>query len=373
MSSTKKKKVLFVATVVKTHIMEFHIPYLKLFKDNGWETFVAARNDYDDFENCIIPYCDHYFDIPFERFPLKVANIRAYKILKKVIDDNKFNIIHCHTPVGAMITRLAAISARKKGTKVIYTAHGFHFYKGAPLLNWIIYFPVEWLCAFMTDTLITINQEDYHFATKYIQARSVKYIPGVGIDLSKFSQQNIDIVAKRRSLDIPNDKIWIISVGELIPRKNHIRLIKAISEIPNIYLTIAGRGILKDDIETLINQMGLHNRVKLLGYRFDIPELCTSADIFALPSIQEGLPVALMEAMACSKAVVCSRIRGCTDLIDRHGGILFNPHHISDIKEAILTLLKSDRAEMGMYNHAAIQQYDIASIICYMQNIYELR
>ncbi|MEY8688208.1 glycosyltransferase family 4 protein [Bacteroides sp. AN502(2024)] len=373
MDNTQKNKVLFVATVVKTHIMEFHIPYLKMFKDYGWETYVAAKNDYDNPEDCNIPYCDYYYDTPFERCPLKAANIRAYKTLKKVIDDNNFNIIHCHTPVGAMISRFAAISARKRGTKVIYTAHGFHFFKGAPLLNWIIYFPVEWLCAFMTDTLITINQEDYQFAAKYIPARSVKYIPGVGIDLSKFALQAIDIVAKRKSLCIPNDKIWVISVGELIPRKNHVRLIKAISEIPEIYLTIAGRGVLKGELDTLINQLGLSHRVKLLGYRSDIPELCTAADIFAFPSMQEGLPVALMEAMACSKAVVCSRIRGCTDLIDTQGGILFNPHRIIDIKEAILTLLESDRTEMGTYNHAAIQQYDIACIINQMQDIYKLQ
>ena len=124
------KKVLFVATVVKTHIMEFHIPYLKMFKEMGWETVVAARNDYENPADCVIPYCDTYYNIPFERNPLKLGNLKAYTDLKKVIDGGGYDIIHCHTPVGAMLTRLAAKQARKNGTKVFYTAHGFHFYKG---------------------------------------------------------------------------------------------------------------------------------------------------------------------------------------------------------------------------------------------------
>lgn len=129
------KKVLFVATVVKTHIMEFHIPYLKMFQDMGWETAVAARNDYEDPADCKIPFCGTYYDIPFERLPWKAANFRAYRELKAIIDREHFDIIHCHTPVGAMIARLAARDARKRGTKVIYTAHGFHFFKGAPVKN----------------------------------------------------------------------------------------------------------------------------------------------------------------------------------------------------------------------------------------------
>ena len=131
------KKVLFVATVVKTHLMQFHIPYLKMFKDMGWETAVASRNDYENPADCVIPYCDTYYDIPFERTPWKSANLRAYKILKQIMEEGDYDIIHCHTPVGALIARLAALGVRKKGTKVIYTAHGFHFFKGAPLVNWL--------------------------------------------------------------------------------------------------------------------------------------------------------------------------------------------------------------------------------------------
>lgn len=176
------KKVLFVATVVKTHIMEFHIPYLKMFKEMGWETAVAAKNDYEVPEDCVIPYCDTYYNIQFERNPMALGNIKAYKCLKKVIDEGEYDIIHCHTPVGAMMTRLAAKQARKKGTKVLYTAHGFHFFKGASAVNWLVYYPVEkWLSRY-TDVLITINKEDYARAQTF-KAGKVCYVPGVGIIL----------------------------------------------------------------------------------------------------------------------------------------------------------------------------------------------
>ena len=194
------KKVLFVATVVKTHIMEFHIPYLKMFQDMGWETAVAARNDYEDPADCKIPFCDTYYDIPFERLPWKAANIKAYRELKAIIDREYFDIIHCHTPVGAMIARLAARDARKRGTKVIYTAHGFHFFKGAPVKNWLMFYPAEWLLAPLTDVLVTINKEDYALAKRKIHAKRIEYVPGVGVDTAKFHVGTVDRAEKRREL-----------------------------------------------------------------------------------------------------------------------------------------------------------------------------
>ena len=166
------KKVLFVATVNR-HIIGCHLPYLKWFKEQGYEVDVASRGIEE------IDYCDKHFNLSFERFPLKSNNIKAYKELKKIISNNHYEIIHCHTPVGGVLTRLAARKERKKGTKVLYTAHGFHFYKGAPLLNWIIYYPIEKIMAKFTDCLITIVNEDYEFAKKHLKAKEIRHIKAI--------------------------------------------------------------------------------------------------------------------------------------------------------------------------------------------------
>ena len=185
------KKVLFVATVVKTHIMTFHIPYLEWFKQNGYETHVCAKNDYINKEECVIPYCDKFYDIPFERSPINPANISAYEQLKKIIDSNEYDIIHCNTHVGGVLTRLAAKKARQHCTKVIYTAHGFHFYKGASFKDWLLFYPVERYFARYTDVLITINKEDYSASQKF-KAKKVVYVPGVCVDVNKFVRPNVD-------------------------------------------------------------------------------------------------------------------------------------------------------------------------------------
>lgn len=371
------KKVLFVATVVKTHIMEFHIPYLKMFKEMGWETAVAARNDYENPADCVIPYCDTYYNIPFERNPLKPGNLKAYKELKHIIDEGEYDIIHCHTPVGAMLTRLAAKQARKQGTKVFYTAHGFHFYKGAPVINWILYYPVEkWLSRY-TDVLITINKEDYERA-KTFKAGKVCYVPGVGIDLKKFNAGYVNKEQKRKEIGVSADDFVLLSVGELIPRKNHEVVIRALSvlkqldKLNHIEYVICGRGSYEADLRKLAEGLDVADHVHFLGYRNDISEICNCADLFVFMSHQEGLPVALMEAMACGLPAVCSNIRGNTDLIeDGVTGLLANntPEEVA----RSISKMKSDTALRNRVASAALQkikQFDLSSVEDEMSKIY---
>lgn len=371
------KKVLFVATVVKTHIMEFHIPYLKMFKEEGWETAVAARNDYENPADCVIPYCDIYYNIPFERNPLKPGNLKAYKELKHIIDEGEYDIIHCHTPVGAMLTRLAAKQARKKGTKVFYTAHGFHFYKGAPAINWILYYPVEkWLSRY-TDVLITINKEDYERA-KTFKAGKVCYVPGVGIDLKKFNAGYVNKEQKRKEIGVSADDFVLLSVGELIPRKNHEVVIRALSvlkqldKLNHIEYVICGRGSYEADLRKLAEGLDVADHVHFLGYRNDISEICNCADLFVFMSHQEGLPVALMEAMACGLPAVCSNIRGNTDLIeDGVTGLLAN-NTPEEVAQSI-SKMKSDTALRNRVASAALQkikQFDLSSVEDEMSKIY---
>ena len=371
------KKVLFVATVVKTHIMEFHIPYLKMFKEMGWETAVAARNDYENPSDCVIPYCDTYYDIPFERNPLKPGNMKAYKRLEKVIDDGGYDIIHCHTPVGAMLTRLAAKKARKNGTRVFYTAHGFHFYKGAPAINWILYYPVEkWLSRY-TDVLITINKEDYERA-KTFKAGKVCYVPGVGIDLKKFNVGYVNKERKRKEIGVSANDFVLLSVGELIPRKNHEVVIRALSvlkqrdKLNHIEYVICGRGAYEADLKKLAEELGVADHIHFLGYRNDISEICNCSDLFVFMSRQEGLPVALMEAMACGLPAVCSNIRGNTDLIDDGVTGLISNNTPEELAEAI-NKMRNDTDLRDRLASAALQkikQFDLSSVEDEMTKIY---
>ncbi|WP_455655304.1 glycosyltransferase family 4 protein [Phascolarctobacterium sp.] len=312
----QKKKVLFVATVVKTHINTFHLPFLKMFKEHGWEVHVAAKNDFSG-EPCVIPNCDQYFDINFVRLPFSRQNITAYKQMRQIIQENKYDIIHCHTPVAGVLTRLAARSS--KDTTVIYTAHGFHFYKGVPLLNWLIYYPVERFCAKFTDKLITINQEDYTRAKSWSLRNNGKvyYIPGVGVDIEKIHNISIDKEQKKNELGIPNGIKVLLSVGELNENKNHEIIIKALSKLDNkefVYL-ICGKGKLKEYLQNLAQKLGIGDKVKLLGYRTDVLEICKIADLFIFPSKREGLPVSLIEAMACGVPCIASDVRGNRDLL----------------------------------------------------------
>lgn len=370
------KRVLYVASVVKTHIMHFHLPYLKMFQAHGWHTSVAARNDYNEPADCKIPYCDEYFDVAFDRSPCRLNNIRAYRQLKRIIDEGRFDIVHCHTPVASVLTRLAVRKSRNRGTKVFYTAHGFHFFKGAPLLNWLVYFPVEWLCSFMTDTLITINREDYALAKKHMHAKHTAYVPGVGIDIEKYQADGQARARVRKALGIDEDATILLSVGELSDRKNHQMVIRAVGTLgttQNIHYLIAGKGKKQSSLAKLAKAYGAADRVHLLGYRSDVSELYAAADLFVLPSYQEGLSLALMEAMLHKLPCVVSRIRGNVELMDARGGRLFDPYSMDELKRALNDVMNCDREKMGQHNCEKVMNYALDGIMEKMNAVYELR
>lgn len=369
------KKVLFAATVVKTHIMEFHIPYLKMLKDMGYYTAVAARNDYENPADCVIPYCDDFYDIPFERIPVKPGNVKAYRMLKKRIDEEKYAFIHCHTPVGSILTRLAAVKARKQGTKLIYTAHGFHFFKGAPLMNWLLYFPAEWVCSFLTDVLITINQEDYRFAQKHLHPKRLEYVRGVGVDVAKFGSFAHERENTRAMLGIQEGEFCLLSVGELTSNKNHemvIRAMKLLSDLPIRYV-VAGRGERMQELTALVQELELQDRVQLLGYRNDVPKLYAGADGFVFPSFREGLSVALMEAMAAGMPCIVAPIRGNTDLIDGGKEGLYMEHTPESIAAAVRKLYENPdlRRSLGAAARKKVWLFDKGNVHEQVKEIYE--
>ena len=367
----KPKNVLFTATVVKTHINVFHLPYLKWFKEQGYEVHVAAKNDFIN-EPCIIPNCDKYYDIKFARFPFSKTNIKAYKQLKKLIQENNYDIIHCHTPVAGVLTRLAA--RKNKNTTVIYTAHGFHFFKGAPLLNWLIYYPVERFCARFTDKLITINKEDYERAKRFSLRKNGKvyYVPGVGIDLDKIENIKVDIKKKKAELGIQENTTVLLSVGELNKNKNHETVLQVLSKLKDknfIYL-ICGRGVLKEYLERKIQELHLENKAKLLGYRSDVKKKIKISDLFIFPSKREGLPVSVIEAMVCKLPVIASNVRGNRDLIAKEN--LFEPNDVAALTNLIKKQLEAiQNKELKKVDYANLEQYSLKNVLKQMTEIYE--
>lgn len=369
------KKAIFIATVGE--FFGFERNDIKILQSLGYEVHIAANLSLSDCDNFQAEGIIRH-QIDFARIPWSKTNLNAYKQLKKLFKETHFDLVHCHTPMGGVLGRLAAKKYRKTGTKVIYTAHGFHFFKGAPLKNWLLYYPVEWLCAFWTDELITINKEDYARAQRHMHAKHVTYIPGVGVDLKKFSPKLPDEKAKKnklRELVIDDDKFILLSVGELQSRKNHIVVINALCELkkPDIVYLIAGVGELHDQYQEVIDKNGMTDNIKLLGYRTDIPELCEIADCFVHPSVREGLGIAPLEAMACGLPLISADINGIKDYTENGvTGCCVNPRSVEDMKNAIMKMYEDKvfRDECGKNNVQAVKAFGIENTERIMKNIY---
>lgn len=388
MGCVEKPKALMLASVASM-IDQFNMDNISILIDLGYEVHVIA--DFVDggtiskerIENLKARLADMGVIIFHVAIPRKITAISqiiiAYKEVKDLCDVNRYRIVHCHSPIGGVVARMAARDIRKKGTKVIYTAHGFHFYDGAPKKNWLMFYPVEKECSRLTDVLITINKEDYNRAKKSFHAKETMYVPGVGVDTDKFSSGLIDIALKRNELGVEKNQYMFLSVGELSKRKNHEVVIKALSKIDTVDYKyfIVGKGELEKYLEDLVKALGLENKVYLLGYRTDVSELCQAADLFIFPSHQEGLPVALMEAIACKTNVICSNIRGNVDLV-LDDAYLFDEHNVNNVVDCINALVGSKKREIFLednketvlknYNH--LKQFDLLTVREAMQKMY---
>ncbi len=323
------KKVLFTSHTANFH--KFNRPFMRMLKEQGYEVHYASAGEEKVYDT------DKHFDIPFERSPFRLGNIKAYFKLKKIIDLEKYDLIHTHTPVGSVITRLAARAARKAGARVIYTCHGAHFFTGGPLLGWILWFPLEIMCSSLTDEIITINKEDFVRFRKFMRS-NVNYLEGgVGVDVSNFPNKKIsdnDKLKKRRALGLqPNDYVMIY-IAELIPRKNHKMLISAMKIMTETYpdtkLLLVGKDSMNGLVHELVAKQDLGENILFLGYRRDIAELCQVSDLAVTTSSQEGLALGVMEALASGLPVVGSRIRGHIDDIE-----LVEPDNVTEFCERV--------------------------------------
>lgn len=323
-------KILYVTTISLT-MNSFFKPHIDMLVKEGHQVDIACNYIELPLDNLYNEWGCAFYQIDFSRSPLSKYNFKAYNQLKKVVENGDYDIVHCHTPNASVITRLVCRRFRKKnGLRVFYTAHGFHFYKGAPKLNWMVFYPIEKFCSRFTDKLITINKEDYKLAKKKFKAREVHYIPGVGIDLSKFENIQVDRIAKRKEIGVPENAFLLLSVGELNENKNHQIVIRALAKLndSNIHYVVAGTGELKFDLIELAKNLNIENQIHLLGYRNDVISLYKISDVYVHPSYREGLPVAVMEALAAGTTVIASNIRGCEDIVLNN---LFNPNDVDSL------------------------------------------
>lgn len=374
------ERALILASVASM-IDQFNLPNIHLLRELGYEVDVAANFNAgnttspqrtDELRERLLQMGVTIIDIPIPRSIYAISGIlQSYRDIRKLCMSRQYSLIHCQSPVGSVVTRLAARTARRRfGTRVICTVHGFHFYRGSSLISWLLFFPIEKLCAAFTDVLLTINHEDYNLARRQFHAGRVEYLPGIGIDLKHFAPARHD--EKREDFGLSESDIVAISVGELNENKNHRTAIRALGKlnIPQMHYFIAGIGTMDKELQQEAEL--LHVNLHLLGYRNDICDLLNMADLFLFPSKREGLSLSLMEAMACELPCIVSAIRGNTDLIDDgKGGYLCAPTDVDAFADSIKKVLNSNqRADMGRWNRKKLQSHSLDNILTLMKRIY---
>ncbi|UOF88970.1 glycosyltransferase family 4 protein [Fodinisporobacter ferrooxydans] len=368
------KKAAFVASTYR-HIQAFHMPYLLLLQRYGYEIHVFARED--EAKRIIRDANVMCHDIPIQRSPFHWENWRAFRELLKRFHAESFDLVHVHTPVAGILGRAAA--GLSNVPNVLYTAHGFHFFRGAPLLHWILYYPLEYLMARLTDHLIVINEEDYDLAQRLPVRGQVHYVPGVGLDVASYQLQDGDGARQRlrKELGICKEDFVIVCIAEFTANKNQMQLIHAVRLLKtrgkHVKCLLVGQGETQRQVREQAKRQGLESDVFFLGTRLDIAEILAAADVCALVSLREGLPRSLMEAMACGKPIVATRIRGNRNLVvHEETGFLVTPGNAQETADAMVRLHASPElcATMGRKSKILSKSLDLSVILAKMERIY---
>lgn len=372
-------RVLLTATV-QSHIVQFHKPLVEVLHSHGCEVHVAAKDNLAEKNGLKLDFVEKVFDVPFARSPKSTDNLKAYKQLKQIIEYGNYDVVHCNTPMGGIVTRLAARNARKKGTKVFYTAHGFHFYKGAPKKNWMVYYPIEkFFAEHYTDKLITITEEDYKLASNKFHCQ-IERIHGVGVDEKRYFPVNDNEKLKlRKEMGFAANQKIILCVGELLPNKNQQMAIHAMKQIvekyPDAKLLLAGNGPERDNLLKLTKELNLENSVKLLGYVTNLQEYQHIADVCVSCSKREGLPLNVVEAMLSGTPVVATKNRGHLELITNNkNGYLVDIGSIEEMADRInlLILDTNQREKMGQAGYNIAMKYSKNNVQKELGAIYKI-
>lgn len=372
------KKVLFIATV-QSHIINFHIPYINLLQKKGYEVHVATKLDNDRYKNAS-EYVENVIweNIDFSRNPLSKEIFKSYKQIYKYIKENKFDLIHVNTPIASFLTRLAA--KKQNISPIIYTAHGFHFFKGAPIQNWFIYYPLEKMASKWSDAIITMNKEDYDISKlKFNNKRCNTYhINGIGVDFKKYVSLKAND-SMRKKLDIESNDLVLSIIGEINKNKNQKQIIDALinlrSKYDNIKLLIVGDGDMYQDISSYIEEKNAKDYIKILGFRRDVPEILSLSDIVISCSYREGLPKNIIEAMISKSAIICTDVRGNRDLVTHMENGILVPVNDSEQMSKAIELLYTDREllkVMSEKSYMLAREYSLDKVLGQMEDIYSI-
>ncbi len=345
-------------------MIQFLVPHVIHLSENGYEVEIACSDvggRMDEIREKLKGYTRKIHSVRLERSPVSPKNILGYQDMMKVIEQGEYDIIWTNEPVMGVVTRLAARKARKKGAKVLYMVHGFHFYKGAPKKYWIVFYPIEKVMAKFADFIITINKEDYARAKTF--AKNVKYIHGIGINTERLTlgENQNDI---RQELGLEADAFLVLSVGELNINKNQRTIIEAINQLNDsaVHYIICGKGDELENLQKFVAKYKLEQNVHFLGYRTDVVDICNQSDVYVMSSYREGLPVASLEAMYCGLPLITSNIRGLVDVMkDGKSGYLARPDDVQCFAKAIEKLKQSPelRKQMGENNKITVKPYCI--------------
>ena len=373
------KKALMYASVASM-IQQFNMNNIKFLQDLGYKVDVACNFEFgstisnekiEKLKKDLKDIDVDFYQIPVPRKIFDFKNLKlSYKLTKQLMNEKGYDLVHCHSPIGGIICRIAnKNSSYYSQSKMIYTAHGFHFFKGNNPIKNIIFKAIEKYGAQFTDTLITINKEDYNAAKKFKLKKggTVEYVPGIGIDLDKINSIQGNKEKLCQELNIPSDSILLLSVGELSVRKNQKLVINCLADFDeNVHYIICGQGALKEHFLELAKEKKVDHRLHLLGYCSNIIEIMKSCDIFIFPSLQEGLPVALMEALASGLPCIASDIRGNNDLIENDvNGYLF------ELKESKFNKRMKCVLERKSFEKKLMDQYSVKNISGKMKKIYK--
>ncbi len=357
-------KALIVSSVYG-FLSKFERQNVELLEGMNIEVHYASNSKnvvYKDSEGVLEELGVKYQDIPITQSLADIrANVKAIITLRRFIKKENINIIHCHTPTGGFVARMACMGL--KSVYVIYTAHGFHFYRGASKLRNCIYYLAEYFLSRNTDAIVTINHED-EIAAKTMCADTVYRIPGEGVDSQYYCLTNEEEkIQERIKLGIKKDDFFVISVGENRKNKNQKRIIDTIkyiqkngSEGKNVIYGIIGSGSQEQALKKYVKASNLEENVRFYGYEVDIRKFLKAADVMVFPSIREGLGMAPLEAMFTGLPVIASNNRGSKEYIkDKTNGILVTEDTVTAYANAIKRMY-CYKKEHQKYNRENIRE-----------------